>query len=109
MTKIHTRIIWIVISKNMCITKTITKIIWIVIRTKMCMTKPIRTWIVIRTKVRIKKTNTKIIWISIRTKMFMLKTPKNMDSHSCRDVHDENTYKNNINCLLYEDEHDENP
>ena len=40
------------------------------------------------------KTHTRIIWIVIRTKMYMTKIHKNMDSHSYRDVHDENPYKN---------------
>ena len=33
-------------------------------------------------------------WIVIRTNMYMTKTRKNMDSHSYKDVHDENPYKN---------------
>ena len=89
------------------------KMKWIVIRTEMCMTKThskingshsyrnvhdknpyTRKWIVIRTEIYMKKTHTRIILIVIRTKMYMTKTHKNMDSHSYKDVHDENPYKN---------------
>ena len=55
-----------------------------------------------------KKTNKKIKWIVIRTKMWMSKPHKNMDGHSCRDVYDENPYKNNIDSHSYKDVHDEN-
>ena len=51
-------------------------------------------WTVIRTEMCMTKTHTRIIWIVIRTKMYMTKTHKNMDSHSYKDVHDENPYKN---------------
>ena len=55
------------------------------------------------------KTNTKRIWIVIRTNMCMTKTHKNMDSHSYRNVHNENQYKKNMDSHLYRDVHDDNP
>ena len=48
-------------------------------------------------------------WIVIRTKMCMTKTNKNMDSHSYKDLHDENPYKNNMDSHSYKDEHNGNP
>ena len=48
-------------------------------------------------------------WIVIRTKLSMTKTHKNIDSHSYRDVHDENTLKKNMDCHSYKNVHDENP
>ena len=41
--------------------------------------------------------------------MYMKKTHKNMESHSYRNVHDENPYKNNMDSHSYKDVHDENP
>ena len=41
--------------------------------------------------------------------MCMTKTHKIMDSHSYRDLHEENAYKNNIDSHSYKDVHDENP
>ena len=55
------------------------------------------------------KTHTKRIWIVIRTKMSMTKTRKNMDSHSYKNVHEENPYKKNMDSHLYKDVHDKNP
>ena len=37
----------------------------------------------------------------------MTKTPNNLDSHSYKDVHDEN--QKNMNDNLYRDVHEENP
>ena len=48
------------------------------------------------------------IQIVICTEVCMMKTNKNMDSHSYRDVHDENPYKNNMDSYLYKDVHDKN-
>ena len=39
----------------------------------------------------------------------MTKTKNNIDSHSYRDVHDENTLKKNMDCHSYRNVHDENP
>ena len=44
--------------------------------------------------------------IVIRTKMYMAKTQNNMDSHSYRNVHDENPYKNNMDSHSYKNMHD---
>ena len=49
-------------------------------------------WIVIRTEMCMTKTHSKRIWIVIRTGMCMTKTHMNMDSHSYRNVHEENPY-----------------
>ena len=49
-------------------------------------------WIVIRTEMCMTKTHSKRIWIVIRTEMCTTKTHMIMDSHSYRNVHDENRY-----------------
>ena len=56
-----------------------------------------------------KKTHTRITWIVICTNMCMTKTHKNMDSHSYKDVHDENSYKNNVTGHPHKDVHAKNP
>ena len=55
------------------------------------------------------KTHTKRTWIVIRTEMCMTKTHQYIDSHSYRNVHDENAYKKNMDCHSYRNVHDENP
>ena len=48
--------------------------------------------------------------VVIRTEMCMTKTNfKRKDSHSYRDVHDKNPYKNNMDSHLYKYVHDKNP
>ena len=49
-------------------------------------------WIVIRPGMCMTKTHSKRKWIVIRTEMCMTKTNMDMDSHSYRNVHDENPY-----------------
>ena len=47
-------------------------------------------WIFICTEICMTKTHSKKIWIVIRTEMCMTKTHMNIDSHSYKNVHDEN-------------------
>ena len=67
-------------------------------------------WIVIRTEMCMTKTHTQRNGYSFVQKCAWWKPiHKEMDSHSYRNVHDENAYKKNIDSYSYRDVHDKNP